>query len=282
VLWNCDRVGDLELDSRVTVVDEGRLTATPSADWKIWGPMGGYIAAIALRAAATAVPDGLRPASFTCQFLAPARFEPVDLMLDLRRSSRRAASVSVSITQDGSPILDAQTWFAAEADLLEHDHAGSGGAGQPEDHRPIQDLTDEAPPFPFWENFEGRPLEWIEDLDVYPGGEPRWKQWLRFIPGSSFEDPVMEACRLLVLADLPSWPAAIRAYPGDVAFAHYVAPSLDLSVQFHRLTDLGDWLLCSGHAPLAERGLIGFRSEVWTADDRLAASGSGQLLCRRL
>jgi len=31
---------------------------------------------------------------------------------------------------------------------------------------------------------------------------------------------------------------------------------------------------------VAARGLIGFRSEVWTRDGRLAASGSGQLITR--
>jgi acyl-CoA thioesterase-2 len=281
----CDRVsvGDLELDTRVTVVDEGRCVATPSEDWKIWGPMGGYVAAIALRAAATGVDtDALRPASFTCQFLAPARFEPVDLAVTVLRSSRRAAAVSVSMTQDGAAVLEAQTWFAAEADMLEHDHAGSGGAGRPEDHRPISELTTEGSPFPFWENFEGRPIDWTDDIEAYPGGKPAWKQWLRFLPRASFDEPLIEACRLLVLADLPSWPAAIRAYPGRATFEHFVAPSLDLAVQFHRLDGLSDWLLCSGVAPVADHGLIGFRSEVRTAEDRLVASGSGQLLCREL
>jgi acyl-CoA thioesterase-2 len=276
-------VGDLELDTRVTVVDEGRCVATPSEDWRIWGPMGGYVAAIALRAAATGVNTAaLRPASFTCQFLAPARFEPVDLVVTVLRSSRRAAAVSVSMTQDGSSLLEAQAWFAAEADMLEHDHAGSGGAGRPEDHRSIAELTDEAPPFPFWENFDGRPTDWSDNMQARPAGEPAWKEWLKFLPQSSFDLPVVEACRLLVLADLPSWPAATRAHQGGAAFENFVAPSLDLAVQFHRLDGLGDWLLCSGVAPVADHGLIGFRSEVWTADDRLVASGSGQLLCRAL
>jgi acyl-CoA thioesterase len=105
---------------------------------------------------------------------------------------------------------------------------------------------------------------------------------LRFVPQASFDDPVLEACRLVVLADLPSWPSATRAHPGRTAFERFVAPNLDLAVQFHRLSGIGDWLLCQGEAPVADRGLVGFRSTVWTEDDRLAASGSGQLLCRPL
>jgi len=51
-------------------------------------------------------------------------------------------------------------------------------------------------------------------------------------------------------------------------------------VQFHRVADLGDWLLAQGVSPIADRGLMAFRSEVWTAAGVLAASGSGQLLLR--
>ncbi|GIU89340.1 MAG: hypothetical protein KatS3mg010_0439 [Acidimicrobiia bacterium] len=106
-----------------------------------------------------------------------------------------------------------------------------------------------------------------------------WAEWLRFtVP--EFGDRVVEACRLILLADLPSYPAAARAHPRD---SHtWIAPSLDLAVQFHRLEALGEWLLVRGTAPIAERGLIGFRSEVWDATGRLAASGSGQCLCRPL
>ena len=91
---------------------------------------------------------------------------------------------------------------------------------------------------------------------------------------------MLEACRLLVLADLPSYPAAMRAHPRTGGT--WIAPSLDLSVQFHRLDPLDDWLLVHGTTPIAHRGLIGFRSEVWTAGGRMVASGSGQLLGRSL
>ncbi|MEZ5238825.1 MAG: thioesterase family protein [Microthrixaceae bacterium] len=88
----------------------------------------------------------------------------------------------------------------------------------------------------------------MQDWENYPGGEPSWAEWLRFVPEASFEDPLLEACRLLVLADLPSYPAAARAHPGR-ANQSWVAPNLDLSVQFHRLDSAGEWLLCSGTAP---------------------------------
>jgi acyl-CoA thioesterase-2 len=270
-------MGDFERDTAVNGA-EGHYTATPCEDWRIWGPMGGYVASIALRAAAREVADDLLPASFSCQFLAPARFEPVMVDVEVRRASRRTAAVAASITQDDSRILDAQAWFAADVDLVSHDHAVPHRHGHPDDHAPISEYSVEPAPFPFWENFEGKPLDWIEDWEQYPGGEPAWAEWLRFLPTAKFDDPIVEACRLLLMADLPSYPAAVRAHPGGPR--SWVAPNLDLSVQFHRLAGLTEWLLATGTAPIADRGLIGFRSEVWTAEGVMVASGAGQLLCR--
>jgi acyl-CoA thioesterase-2 len=270
-------VGDLARD---TAVDggEGSYRAVLRQEWEIWGPMGGYVAAVALRAMGREVPAGFEPASFTCQFLAVARFESVDIAVTVRRGSRRAMALDARITQDGTAILDAQAWFTIPAEVVTHDHTPPHRYGHPDDHRSIAEYTVDAPPFPFWLNFDGKPLDWIEDMESYPGGEPEWAEWLKFEPAARFDDPVLEAARLVLLADLPSYPAAVRAYPGGVRT--FVAPSLDLSVQLHRLDALSDWLLIHGTAPIADRGLIAFRSEVWSADGRQVASGGGQLLSR--
>ena len=57
-------MGDLGIQTAVEQVDDGRYRATLSQEWEIWGPMGGYVAAIGLRAAgaATSQPN---PAAFT-------------------------------------------------------------------------------------------------------------------------------------------------------------------------------------------------------------------------
>ncbi len=44
-------MGDFEIDTRVEG-EKGRYKATLSRAWELWGPSGGYVAAIALRAAA--------------------------------------------------------------------------------------------------------------------------------------------------------------------------------------------------------------------------------------
>src|SRR3546814_3564667 len=56
-------MADLGVDTAVEPLGDGRYTATPSADWEIWGPMGGYIASFALRAAGASSPHA-HPAAF--------------------------------------------------------------------------------------------------------------------------------------------------------------------------------------------------------------------------
>ena len=69
-------MGDFAVDTAIEG-DAGHYRATLSRDWEIWGPNGGYVAAIALRAAG-AESRFARPASFSAQFLSSARFEEVE------------------------------------------------------------------------------------------------------------------------------------------------------------------------------------------------------------
>src|SRR5262245_56590048 len=105
-----------------------------------------------------------------------------------------------------------------------------------------------------------------------------WRHWYRFRPRATFDDPFVDAARALLLIDTMTWPAASSAHPPDDAT--YIAPSLDVTAQFHRLIPESDWLLSDTVAPVAADGLIGTTSRVWSADGRLVASGTGHLLCR--
>ena len=80
-------MGDIEAQTAIERVGEGRYTAVVHRDWEIWGPCGGYVAAIALRAAGAESPF-VRPASFFCHYLSVAAFAPVDLVVTpLRRDA---------------------------------------------------------------------------------------------------------------------------------------------------------------------------------------------------
>ena len=105
-------MGDLALDTRLVRTEPTgedavtRFRAELSADWKIWGPNGGYLAALALRARGEVAPVK-RPASIACHFLSVADFAPVDVETRINRAGRISESISVSIRQAGKPIVEA-------------------------------------------------------------------------------------------------------------------------------------------------------------------------------
>jgi acyl-CoA thioesterase II len=78
-------------------LNPGRFRGEVSPDWDLWGPVGGYLAAIAVRAAGASTALA-RPASVACHYLAPARFGPVELTVTTGRRSRRAESLRVLMT----------------------------------------------------------------------------------------------------------------------------------------------------------------------------------------
>ena len=88
--------GDLATDTAVRAVDAdaGRYQADISSAWEIWGPMGGYVAGVALRAAGAASPF-TRPASFSCHYLGVAAFVMVLRRLRGRTEPHEGAGIAV-------------------------------------------------------------------------------------------------------------------------------------------------------------------------------------------
>ncbi|MFC6882415.1 MULTISPECIES: thioesterase family protein [Actinomadura] len=266
-------MGDLAVDTAV-IGDEGRYAARLSPDWEAWGPNGGYIAAVLLRAA-VAHGSFHRVASIACHFLSVGRFAPVDLNVTTLRRTKRAESVRVVMSQEGRPIAEGLVWLVADhLPGLEHDVARMPEVPPPDQLPSFAELTSEdaSPAPPMWDNIEGRPTVLYDDWDARPLGNPYTNGWYRF-PAHTTED----AARQLVLLDVLAWSAAWTAYPPDNGF---VAPNLDLNVQFHRSDAKSEWLFAEGRADVAKDGLIGFHTKVWSQQGLLLASGSGQLLCR--
>lgn len=274
-------MGDLADDTAVQLIDDGVYEATPSADWEIWGPMGGYIASFALRAAGAETPHP-RPTSFSCHYLGVARFEPIQIRVETRKTGRSATSQRVDVTQDGRPILDAMVWSTAVGDGLEHDETVAPDVPGPDELLEISELLpDEAEPsFAFWNNLDAKPIDFEADWPPDGPRPARWREWLRFRPAATFEDPWADAARSVILVDLPSWPSANR--PHAWTQPPFVAPTLDLNVAFHQPTAGEEWLLCDGTAPLSGGGQFGWTARVWSPGGRLHASGGGQCLYRRM
>lgn len=271
-------MGDLDRDTSLRGGD-GRYRVTLSEDWRIWGPNGGYLAAVALRAAGAATRFG-RPVSFHCHFLGVGEFSPADVVVTPLRTARTAESLRVTLAQGERTFLDARVWTSDAREGLVHDFAPPPDVPPPGALRPVEELlagTETPPGHPFWDNLEARPLDWVPPAERQAGA-PRLRCWYRFRPTARFADPFLDAARALILVDTLSWPAACRAHREDEN--PWMAPSLDLAARFHRAPPYGEWLLVEASADVADEGLIGFHNRVWDERGRLLASGGGQLLCR--
>ena len=266
---------DFGVDSAVSAKDD-RYRATLAEGWEIWGPQGGYVAAVALRAAGAASPFP-RPASFACHFVRPSQAGPVDIRVESLRRTRRAESLRVTLLQGDEPALEALVWAVDELAGIDHDAAPSPDAPSPDTLPGWESMWPGGElPFPFWANLDVRA--------VAPGasawgsaGEPRLLGWSRFRVRPPLEDPFVDAGRMLVAVDSLMYPAATLAH--EEAFP-YLAPSMDLVVSFHATGADSEWLLLEAAAPLSHGGLVAGRASIWSADGRLLASAMQQMLQR--
>jgi acyl-CoA thioesterase len=266
-------MADFLADTRVDRVASGLYRSALSPDWAVWGPNGGYVAAIALRAA-LAESRLPRPASVQCHFLAVGEFAPVELRVASLGGSKRAESLRVEVAQQERMLLTASVWTTDDAlSGYAHDFARPPAVPGPDALRGYQDLAGDeyAQWYPIWRSIEGRPLRWRE-----PPGEPEWRTWLRFTE-TEVDDREADAVRQLFWLDFPGWNATIAAHAWPFP---YLTPNLDLTVQFHAFAPGSSWMLADGVVPLAQDGLLGCTSRLWSEDGRLLATGTSKHLCR--
>ncbi|MEQ1819878.1 MAG: thioesterase family protein [Terricaulis sp.] len=266
-------IGHFERDTR-PIGGEGRYTITLSQAWDVWGPNGGYVAAIALRAMA-AEASLPRPAAFHCQFLKPGKYEAAEIQVEHLRAGKRSQALRARLVQDGESLLTASLWMTADdMDGLEHDYAGTPVAPPPASLPSYADLFDNYSEwYPYWRSVEARPVN--NTLEPAP---PVWRTWMRFVDDPGTLDQELAAARTVFWMDLGPWNAAARphAHPRP-----YLGPNLDLHVQFHSLAQTGAWMLIEAEAPLARAGLIGTTIRAFSEAGELAASGGSMLFCKR-
>jgi acyl-CoA thioesterase II len=263
---------DLERATRVEA-ENGEYVARLSEDWEIWGPNGGYLAAIALRAAGT-VAQIKQPASFYCHFLSSPAFDAVQLDVRVLKQGRRAESFAVEMVQGDKPILHALVRTAAEAPGYSHQHSQAPEVPPADALKTYDELrpTRRRRAFSFWENVERRPVD--QSATDEPTA-PVLQEWVRYRPGACFEDPFVDAARALILLDTFGFPAAYSRHRSW----EYLAPNLDTSAWFHHSSPGCEWLLIDSECVVADRGLMGVNGRVWDSDGRLLATGSAQLCC---
>lgn len=266
-------MGCLQQDTELSG-ESGRYTARLSRDWEIWGPNGGYLAAIVLRAAGK-VARIPRPASLHVHYLRPARSESVSVDVEVLQAGRAAESISVRMTQGDKLILSALVRTAAVGPGVEHESLAAPEVSPPALACDIESLrTQEHPRYPYWDNFERRVLQpefWAQPRVARP---PRWLEWFRYRSPVSREDVFLEAARAVLLIDTLCWPAAWLHHVDE----RFIAPSLDLTIWFHAVA-AGEWLLADSRSDIARAGLVGGFCQVWDEERNLVASGGSQLLC---
>lgn len=284
-------MGDLEADTAVEAMGDGggRFRATLSEDWRIWGPNGGYLASIALRAAGAASSQP-RPASIAVHFLGVADFGPVDLQVSALRSARRAESLRVSMSQAGKPVIEALVWAVADGiEPLDHLHAVMPEVPPADDVPTMEERmasVGRGSPFKFWDNIDNRGLQWRPDWPPPGPLDPEARWWCRYRPRATFADRWVDAARALLLVDTFGWPAASGAHAWRTTTAggeqQVIAPTMDVHATFHAFEPDEPWLLVDGVSPSGGDGLLGARVSVWSASGRLLASGGQTMLVTRV
>jgi acyl-CoA thioesterase len=251
--------------------EDGAYSVALSKDWEIWGPNGGYLGAIALRAAGR-LAEIQRPVSFYCHFLSSPASAEVELSVETLKRGRRAESLAVRMTQEGRPVLHALVRTATDGEGHEHQEGPPPAVAPPEDSEPIPRIRDGKPLFPYWGNFSCRRAE-LADGGAAEEGRAAIREWVRFEPVASFADPFLEAARPLVLLDTYGWPAAWQRYGDETR----VAPNLDTAAWFHHADPASEWLLIDEECHRARDGLLGIAGRVWSQSGSLLASGGAQL-----
>ncbi|HXC54222.1 MAG TPA: thioesterase family protein [Rhizomicrobium sp.] len=261
-------------DDTALVERDGKLFATLSRDWEIWGPNGGYVAAIALRAAGKAAPAGHRPATISVQYLSAGQFAEAEAVVEAVKKGRSAWCINVALVQNGKRFLQAQVWTTDRSEgpnSNEHEMPDVPGPAGLKSYAEIYPRESEKRNF--WDNFEGRPTRIYTREDPSPDATIR--EWHRYPGFDAGGDVFADFARPLILIDTLQWPAHNRPLP---SYPSYIAPSLDVSVWFHQAPGTAVWLLADVHTATAVGGLIHGAARVWSEDGRLLASGSSHMI----
>lgn len=257
-------MGDLRSDTELKKTGANRYASEIARAWEVWGPNGGYLSSLLLRAVGMHT-EKEAPLSFAGQYLRVPDFGEATVEVNLAKDGKNASAYQVRLLQEGDVQVHALIWVA---------NAGSGPEHQlvsrPEHYVPLAEAGPRPPvgPMRFWENLEIRQVK-------NSGGY--YSHWYRFDPDFEIDDPFLDGARSLVLIDSMQWPA--RYYMSDKP-PMYVGLSLDLYVQFHRFNHQSKWLFSDAITRLAYQGTMSGQATVWDEEGELLASGGSQSALR--
>jgi acyl-CoA thioesterase len=252
------------------------LEATGDGRWRAWapehwfvarGPNGGYLAALAARAAEARAGRPLR--SLSLHFVAAPSVGPIDVSATLEREGRSYSAVSIRLEQAGAPM----TLGLATLGELPEEGAAWAATTRPEatPATEVQPVSSEESNVPaFMRNYD---MRWATQGDR---GAPGSGGWIRTREPRLLDAP-------LVAAMTDAWaPAAFVALGRFVA-----APTLDLAIHIRRpLPPAGmapeDHVLGHFASRHAVNGVWEEDGELWTPGGELIAQSRQLALVREL
>jgi acyl-CoA thioesterase len=249
-----------ERDTAINEVDPGVFEGNVNRDWWIvFGPNGGFIAAMIVKAMAAAVDDHQRrPRSLTIHYTAAPAEGRVRIATTVERAGRSLTTVSVRMEQDGRLIALALGAFSRDRlPEIEFDEAPPPGVPAPDDV-PLIEARPDVPPFTRqWEvrPAVGPPPFSGADGPTVSGG------WIRLA-----EDHPIDAALVAQLTD--AWLPAVfvrLTEPNPV-------PTIDLTIHFRADLPLpADYVLVVFQSQLAQGGYVEEDGSIWSRDGRLIA-----------
>jgi len=257
-----------DADTALEEAGERRWRAWTPEHWFVArGPNGGFLAALATRAAEAATGRPLR--SLALHFVAAPAVGPLDVHVEVEREGRSYSAASVRIEQDGAPMTLA---LATLGELPEDGPAWN--AAPPPDATPLAETEPIAPEQAnvpaFMRNYD---LRWAVGQH---GDVPGSGGWMRAREPRALDAP-------LVAAMTDGWaPAAFVALGRFVA-----APTLDLTIHIRSpLPPAGmepeDFVLCRFESRFGAGGVWEEDGTLWTPAGELIAQSRQLALAREL
>jgi acyl-CoA thioesterase-2 len=257
-------MGNLNLQTLPRPVRGNQYEIELHPDWEVWGPNGGYLSSILLRAVGLHANKDV-PVSYCGHYLRVPAFGLAQITVDCVKDGKQAAAFQVQLRQSDNLMTQALVWVCNQGSGLSHQLLP-----KPTHWLPLEQAGPRPPAgkMRFWQNLEIRGVK---------NSDGHYSHWYRFAADMDWEDPFADAARSLILIDSMQWPAR---YYKDVTPPLYVAPSLDLYVQFHRFSPRSHWLFSDALSMSAAHGLVGGGAMVWNDEGQLLASGGSQSLLR--
>jgi acyl-CoA thioesterase len=239
-------------------------------------PQGGMMVALAAKAMAVELdePDQ-RLRSLTTVFAGQVPSGPVTIDV---RVLRRGRSISQAVADVRAPGADAGhatvAVFGRSRAGFEFTDLRMPEVPPPHECPSFRDpLPPEAgdferrPPFPFWENVEGRPALGHPPWDEYVPSSSECAAWYRFDEPPMLADGTLDPFAVVALCDLMPSSVGERMGPGQ---PQWLPPSADLTV--HLLAEArSEWLLAHLRARRASDGYASLEMAAWDQTGQLVA-----------